>query len=209
MPADAVLKLQGVTKFYGEKLVFRNLNFTGWPGQLYLILGANGSGKSTLLRVMAGLARPSSGIVTRVAGLRKAYLGHATFLYGALTAMQNLRFWNRALALGRGEEELIALLERVELAAHAHEKVRVFSRGMAQRLSFARCLLPQPQLLLLDEPFTGLDERSQSLLAAEINELKQSGACIALVSHSPQTDAKLADHVFMISGAQLQEKALC
>ncbi|MBD5641930.1 MAG: ATP-binding cassette domain-containing protein [Desulfovibrio sp.] len=209
MPQTAVLTLQGVAKFYGDKLIFRNLNFSAMPGRLYLILGSNGSGKSTLLRIMAGLAKPEAGLVNKAAGLRISYLGHATFLYNHLTAMQNLRFWSRAQGLGLGDAELSRLLEKVELGAYAHEKARIFSRGMAQRLNFARCLLQRPRLLLLDEPFTGLDSRSQALLASELAALKQDDTCIMLVSHAPQADGKLADHIYTISERQLQEKMPC
>ena len=90
MQQTAVLTLQGVAKFYGDKLIFRNLNFSAMPGRLYLILGSNGSGKSTLLRIMAGLAKPEAGLVNKAAGLRISYLGHATFLYNHLTAMHIL-----------------------------------------------------------------------------------------------------------------------
>lgn len=209
MRQDAAIQLHDVAKFYGEKLIFRNLDFTGLPGKLYLILGDNGSGKSTLLRIMAGLARTSSGLVQRAAGLRIAYLGHATFLYGGLTALQNLRFWSRAQRLTLDDSELTGILDKVELAPYANEKARIFSRGMAQRLNFARCLLARPQLMLLDEPFTGLDARSQTLFAAELESLKQAGTCIVLVSHSPQKDASLADSAYLVAGRKLQEQALC
>lgn len=204
MNPDAVLSLHKVVKFYGEKLIFRNLNFVGLPGRLYLILGTNGSGKSTLLRLMAGLSSPSGGNICYAKRRNIAYLAHATFIYPNLTALQNLRFWSSAYGINFAHKDLfINILERVGLDSYAHEKAKIFSRGMAQRLNFARCLLLEPNLMLLDEPYTGLDQQSQSLIANEIKNLRNSGTCIVQVSHSPQTDGVLADHIFEVAKANL------
>lgn len=206
MSDDAIVQLKDITKFYGEKLVFRNLDFIGQRGRLYVVSGANGSGKSTLLRLLAGLSKPASGIATWASGARVAYLAHATFLYEALTAIQNLRFWSVGAKLDYTDNELMNLLEKMELSAYAHEKTRVFSRGMAQRLNFARCLLLRPDLLLLDEPYTGLDERSQNLMKEEMIRLKQGGACIVQVSHSPQTDSLIADQQYYLADRRLRRE---
>lgn len=182
-----------------------------YPGRLYLVTGVNGSGKSTLLRVMAGLSRLSAGVVHFLGHGRIALLGHATFLYGDLTADQNLRFWASAEGISCSASDLKMLLEKVELLPYAEEKVRIFSRGMAQRLNFARCLLLRPSLLLLDEPFTGLDRRSMTLMRQELAGLKESGTCIVQVSHDPYADSHLADQLYILAGGQLRhgEKSPC
>lgn len=204
MPPDALLSLRDVSRFYGEKPVFRNLDLELAPGLLYLVLGPNGAGKSTFLRLLAGLSAPDSGKVERRDNLRLSYLGHPTFIYPALTAIQNLRFWARAWNMTANDEILLAALALVGLERHAHEQARVFSRGMAQRLNFARCLLPNPELLLLDEPFTGMDARTRAALYAEIAARRDAGVCVVLVSHIPESDGALADVVLTIDRRRLR-----
>lgn len=185
-------------KFYGRKPVLRDISheFSG----ITLITGANGAGKSTLLRIIAGLSCPDLGTVN-ISG-KVGYLGHATFLYPGLTARENLAFWARAL--GIVNLDLDKLLERVGLEKSTRERVRVFSRGMAQRLNLARLLMAEPEILLLDEPSTGLDAQSRQFLHNEIISAKNNGACTLLVSHDPG-DISLADKVLAIRKGRLEE----
>lgn len=208
MAAESLISARNVSRFYGEKLVFRNLDIDAMPGRLYLILGANGAGKSTLLRLLAGLLRPDAGEITRRANLKIAYLGHHTFLYPSLTAIQNLHFWAKSHRLALGKSDLLAILERAGLEAQAHEQTRSFSRGMAQRLNFARCLMLDPELMLLDEPFTGMDAQSRLTLRQELARRRDSGASILLVSHSPDTDSVIADAVLTVEKHRLAQKGL-
>ena len=205
MPEDAALVLEGVGKRYGAARVLRQVDAAFPHASVTLLTGGNGAGKSTLLRIMAGLSRPSAGRVVHGAGggeARLGYVGHATFLYPGLTALENLDFWRRAYGLAIDEDALIALLERVGLAAHAHERARVFSRGMAQRLNLARVLMLSPHILLLDEPATGLDAPSRALLREEISASRRRGACVVLVSHDLAGDAPLADRVLALAGGK-------
>jgi heme exporter protein A len=157
---------------------------------------------------MAGLSRPSAGSCEwHAAEGRVAYLGHATFLYPGLTALENLAFWRDAQRLRLAEAELTALLERVGLARHAHERAGIFSRGMAQRLSLARALLLDPELLLLDEPGTGLDSRATAMLREEIIRAARHGAGVVWISHDVAADAPLADRVLMLERGRLHEGA--
>lgn len=207
MPEDAALVLEGVGKRYGGARVLRQVDAAFPYGSVSLLTGGNGAGKSTLLRIMAGLSRPSAGRVVISGGAdgveaRLGYVGHATFLYPGLTALENLAFWRAAYGLTRDGDALFALLERVGLGDHAHERARVFSRGMAQRLNLARVLMLAPHILLLDEPATGLDAPSRAVLRREISDARGRGACVVLVSHDLAGDAPLADHVLALAGGK-------
>lgn len=200
---DATIAVAGLSKFLGDRIVLRNLDFAAAPGEFKLVLGANGAGKSTLLRIMAGLSSPTSGVVKRREGARLAYIGHATFLYPRLTALQNLAFQAKIHRLPLQEEHLLDLLKKTGLAGHAHEPVRFFSRGMAQRLNFCRALMPDPELLLLDEPFTGMDADSRTTMRSELARRRDNGACVVMVSHEPATDAIMATEVLTLARGRL------
>lgn len=203
MSPDFLLRLTNISRFNGDKPVLRNVSLDLHRGHIYLILGANGSGKTTFLRLLAGLIPPESGSLQRGGSFRTAYLAHTAFLYPALTALQNLRFWAKASGIKAGINLLMSLLARVGLEAYAHEPARVLSRGMSQRLNFARCLLSPPALLLLDEPFSGLDGASASLMRNEIAKCRENGACVALSSHAPEQDGALADITIRIEKSRL------
>lgn len=206
-----LLTLAHLGKAYGGKVVFRDVSCEFVPASVSLVAGGNGAGKSTLLRLMAGLSRPTAGTVRRrdddappgEPPLRLGYLGHATFLYGGLTALENLAFWRTAHGLDLADAALLELLERVGLAAQARERTRVFSRGMAQRLSLARVLMLEPELLLLDEPATGLDAASRELLHREVAAARARGACVVMVSHDLASDAPLADRLLALENGLL------
>lgn len=198
-----LLRLTKVAKFYGNRLVIKDVSFKAAPGTVTLLAGPNGAGKSTLLKLMAGLSRPSAGSVERgVAEDSLGYLGHQTFIYPELTAFENLAFWARLHGLAPErctEEALLAALDRMELKRFAFERAGGFSRGMAQRLNLARVLLLSPSLLLLDEPGTGLDTRSMAILHREIAAARDRGAGIVWISHSVAEDLVRADHVLAIA----------
>jgi len=191
-----MLTLSQAAKFYGDRLVFKNLDVRVEPGRVLMVVGANGAGKSTLLRVMAGLSRPSAGKVeTSLEKSEMAYLGHQTFLYAEATALENLRFWTGLHGLKPGEEELTAALRHVGLERFAHERAGHFSRGMSQRLNLARVFLLAPRLLFLDEPDTGLDEASTAVLHQEIERARTGGRAVVWVSHHLARDLPKADDV--------------
>lgn len=206
---SSLLRLRDVTRFYGSRLVFANITLEVRAGGVLLLAGPNGAGKSTLLKIMAGLIRPSSGDVLAAPGtgpdkeLRIGYLGHQTFLYPELTARENLRFWARLSLLSLPERAFDDMLERVGLNAFAEEKTKGFSRGMAQRLNLARVFLMQPDLLLLDEPGTGLDARSTGILYREITRARQDGAGIVWISHHLADDMQRADAVALLEARTL------
>lgn len=199
-----LLDIRNAAKTFGNRVIFKDVDLTLERGTVSLLIGANGAGKSTLLRLAAGLLRPTAGSCEcRAPEGRTAYMGHATFVYPGLTALENLAFWQVALGSAPDEKALLRLLERVELQRHAHERAGIFSRGMAQRLNLARVLLCEPELLLLDEPGTGLDARAGALLRQEITQAARRGAAVLWISHDVAADAPLAHKVFTLAKGRL------
>lgn len=173
--SDVLIDLRGLIKLQGRLPVLRGLELQLRRGEFVALLGPNGSGKSTLLRLLAGLSQPDGGsihvggwqIPAEVTALRAqiGYVGHQTLLYDHLSARENLRFFARLYSLDEPEMRINALLSQVGLERRAQDLTRNFSRGMQQRLAIARALLPQPAVLLLDEPFDGLDPAATEMLA--------------------------------------------
>ena len=197
------LEVRGAARFYGPRLIFRNVSHSFPASSVTLLLGANGAGKSTLLRLLAGLSRPAAGeVICRAEASKVAFLGHETCSYAALTALENMMFWGRLYGCGGDEDDALAVLERVGLGAVAHEKAGTFSRGMAQRLNLARVLRQRADVLLLDEPSTGLDMRSVAVLRREISEARDRGACVVWISHDAEHDAEIADAALVLESRQ-------
>lgn len=203
-----LLTLRQITHFYGPRLIFKDVSLGLAPGAVTLLAGPNGAGKSTLLKIMAGLVRPGAGAVeygsSRSGGeISIGFLGHQTFLYPELTARENLAFWAAMHGQKMTEAMCRDILTRVELSSFAEEKARSFSRGMAQRLNLARVFLLQPDLLLLDEPGTGLDARSTGILHKEIADAKSKGAAVVWITHSLDFDLRHADMAAILGGKKL------
>ena len=199
-----MLEFHDVAKIFGSRVIFKNVTLRLERGRIYLLTGANGAGKSTLLRLAAGLSKPTAGTLTcRAAPGRIAYMGHATFIYPGLTALENLAFWQKAQNLPADEKMLMEMLERVGLTRHAHDYAGIFSRGMAQRLNLARVLLSGPELRLLDEPGTGLDAASSLMLRREIAATGERGATALWISHDKAGDAPLADLILTLNEGRL------
>ncbi len=202
--AETLLSLQNVGKHFQMRTVLRSVSVDIFSDSLTLMVGANGAGKSTLLRMMAGLTEPDSGERTCFCDVADmAYLGHATFMYNNLTAFENLHFWESVMGETPAEDVLLHMLERVELGKFAHEFVGGFSRGMVQRLNLARVLLRQPKLLLLDEPSTGLDTRSRTMLWQEMQQLRKSGSAVVCITHDPHVFYVDVDRVLALGGRRV------
>ena len=203
-----LLEVKGVAKVFGPRLLFRRVDAALMPGTLSLLAGANGAGKSTLMRVMAGLTRADAGTVTlNIPEEKLGYMAHATFLYPGLSARENLMFWAKASGLPDAATRVKAALETVGLSRHAEERAGIFSRGMAQRLNLARLILAEPQLILLDEPATGLDTASRRMLLDLRLEARARGAAILWISHDVEEDARHADFVFTLKDRALTMSA--
>jgi heme exporter protein A len=206
-PLESV-SLAGVAKEFEGTWALRNVTLAIDAGERVALLGPNGAGKSTLLGVLAGLVRPSQGEVRwRAGGARfgpddargaVGLLSHETFLYGDLSAVENLRFWARLHGRDGGPAAAARWLDRVGVAARAADRpVRTFSRGMRQRVGIARALLAEPALLLLDEPFTGLDREGASLLSGLLDEAAP-GRALVLCSHDLERAAPLCRRVVVL-----------
>ena len=196
---NMLLELDRVSHFFDQRLVFKDITLSLGKGQVLLLAGPNGAGKTTLVNIMTGLIRPVHGTVqTGVPSKKTAYLGHHTFIYPGLSALENLQFWAGMYSLDRSEKELLDLLVLVGLKGFAYENARTFSRGMSQRLSLARVLMLEPELIFLDEPATGMDAQSRRMLREEIGKARQRGASMVWVSHSLEEDLDLADCVLYL-----------
>jgi ABC-type multidrug transport system ATPase subunit len=166
-----VIRARRLEKRYGDRRVLRGVEFELARGGLLLITGPNGSGKTTLLRLCAGLATPTAGeLVLDVDRTRVGFLAHEPLLYRQLTALENLDLYGRLYRIPERRERIGMLLERFGLWDERHTHAASYSRGMLQRLALCRTLLHEPDLLVLDEPFSSLDEEGASLLDRELAE---------------------------------------
>lgn len=203
-----MVEVQSLSKIYGSRYALRGISFVARPGRILGVFGPNGAGKSTLVRIVAGQARPSSGRVLICghdpakapleARRRVGVVGHHTFLYEDLTAYENLRFYSRMFGLHADRSFLVRSLQSVGLQARAHEPVRHFSRGMQQRLALARATLHEPDVLLLDEPYTGLDREAALYLDALLKEQRAAGRTVLLITHDVEHGLRLADDVVVL-----------
>ena len=204
------LAFDGVTVDYGRSRVLSRVSFTCRPGSLTGIFGANGAGKTTLLRLASGRARPSRGrVVYGDGGLTEAmrgrigWLGHDPGLYPELTAAENLRFFAALHGVADPDARVGEALDRARLSDRAGDPVGSFSRGMRQRIGLERALIAAPRVVLLDEPFTGLDEVSSQLLLARLAALRDGGAIVLLSTHDPARIEALLDAAIVLRGGRL------
>jgi heme exporter protein A len=187
-----VIRAAGLEKDYGEKRVLRGLDFELERGGFLVVTGANGSGKTTLLRLCAGLAVPTGGTL-EVDPERGAigFLGHEPLVYLELTALENLDLYGRLYRVPERRERIGMLLERFGLWDSRGERAAKLSRGQLQRLALCRSLLHRPELLILDEPFSGLDEAGTELLDRELAGMRDRRT-ILVATHDPERVAPLA-----------------
>jgi len=188
-----MITVKKLVKRFGLKTVLRGLDFEVQPGEFVALLGPNGAGKTTFLRILASLSRPSLGNVT-VAGYQlpneaaavRARLGvvsHLPLLYGDLTAEENLRFYGRMYNILSLESRITEVLEMVGLENRRRDLVRTFSRGMQQRLAIGRAVLHNPDVMLFDEPYTGLDQDASSMLDEVLKTVAAKGRTVVMTSH--------------------------
>lgn len=191
------------------KTVLRGLDFDVQPGEFVALLGPNGSGKTTFLRILSSLSHPSLGEVY-IAGYRlphqsasvRARLGvvsHLPLLYGDLTAEENLRFYGRMYGIQTLDERIIEVLEMVGLEIRRRDLVRTFSRGMQQRLAIGRAVLHDPDVMLFDEPYTGLDQDASVMLDDILRSVAAQGRTIVMTSHDLVRAENLATRFDILS----------
>ena len=187
-----MIAAHGVGRIFGEKRVLRGVDLELPRGGFALVTGPNGAGKTTLLRLVAGLAVPTEGeLHVDVTRDRVGFLAHEPLVYRELTALENLELYGKLYRVPERKERIGMLLERFGLWEARRARVNTYSRGMTQRLALCRVLLHDPDLLVLDEPYTALDAQGAELLDAQLDELH--GAKTFLVStHDPQRIKRLA-----------------
>lgn len=207
------LVIRDVSRHFGRRRALHRVSFECRRGEILGLLGPNGAGKSTLLAILSTLLAPSSGDVrygdrdARSAGPalrgRIGLLGHDLYLYPELTAGENLEFFARLYGLDRVADRVHAALGRARLQERATDPVAGFSRGMRQRLALERALLHEPRLLLLDEPFTGLDDASAQALAARLRELRADGRIVIVATHDLDMAEGLLDRAVVLRDGRL------
>jgi heme exporter protein A len=180
-----VIRARGLSRRFGRKRVLDRIDFDVERNDFLVLTGPNGSGKTTLLRLCAGLLAPTAGAIEVDANrARVGFLAHEPLVYGELTALENLDLYGRLYRVPERRERIGMLLERFDLWDARRERAGTLSRGMLQRLALCRALLHEPELLLLDEPFSGLDEEGVALLDHELRELRPAQTFV-VATHEP------------------------
>ena len=213
LPSPPVIVLENLVKFFGRFAALRGISASFAPGRLYVILGDNGAGKSTLLRIVTGLMQPSQGKVTllgagsiREVAHRVGYMAHAPLLYDELSGMENLRYF--AGLYGLHDDSICErAMTMVGLDPGLSRRVGQYSQGMRQRLSLARAVLHDPELILLDEPFSNVDVRSAREMAAVLGRVRDKGKTIFVVTHQAALMEGIADEFVHMSAGQIVARA--
>ncbi len=204
-----MIHVHDITKNFGSMTVLDNVNFSVESGEFLTIVGPNGAGKTTLIKIMATLVNATGGTVEiggfnvkkspeKVRGII-GVISHNTYLYNELTAGENLKFFGKMYAIPENDRRVDEVLEETGLSKRKHDRVGTFSRGMKQRLSIARAILHNPLVLLLDEPYTGLDQQASASLEGVLNSLTGSGITTIMISHDLKRGLALADQVMIMA----------
>jgi len=212
-----MIEVRNLVKRFGLKTILKGLDFDAQPGEFVGLLGPNGAGKTTFLRILASLSRPNLGLV-RLAGYRLpqqaaqvrrrlGVLSHQPLLYGDLTAEENLRFYGRMYNVQNYAARQKEVLELVDLSKRADDLVRTFSRGMQQRLSIARAVLHDPDILLLDEPYTGLDQDASAMLDEVLRQIAAQGRTVVMTSHDLARAAELGTRFDVLTRGKIAASA--
>lgn len=204
-----MIKVEALVKNYGLLPVLRGVNLHVKPGEFVSLVGANGAGKTTLLRIVGTLMKPTAGRVSiggwplpAHADKVRRHIGlvsHHALLYGDLTAAENLSFYARLYGVSDRDQRVGEALHTVGLAARQRDPVRTFSRGMTQRLTIARATLHEPEVLLLDEPYTGLDQEASRLLDGLLRQEAERGRTILMITHDLVHGLNLCDRIAILS----------
>jgi len=204
-----MITVRKLVKRFGMKSVLRGMDFSVESGEFVALLGPNGAGKTTFLRILASLSRPTLGAVTiagyslpnQAAAVRRrlGVVSHLPLLYGDLTAEENLHFFARMYDLNQVEKRISEVLNLVGLSSRRHDLVRTFSRGMQQRLAIGRAVLHDPEVVLFDEPHTGLDQDACQMLDNVLREVAARGRTVVMTSHDLARVADLASRFDVLS----------
>jgi len=212
-----MIDVRKLVKRFGLKTVLRGLDFHVEPGEFVALLGPNGAGKTTFLRILASLSRPSLGHVS-IAGhklpdhaaevrRRLGVVSHLPLLYADLTAEENLRFYGRMYGLPSLDARISEVLDLVGLSHRRRDLVRTFSRGMQQRLAIGRAVLHDPQVILFDEPYTGLDQDASAMLDDVLRSVAALGRTVVMTSHDLARAEDLASRFDVLSRGTIAASA--
>jgi len=207
----AAVAAEGVWKYYGDYPALRDIQLAIEPGACMALLGRNGAGKTTLLRIMAGFSKAGKGRVSvfgkdardEETRRRVGVLGHGISVYDELSALENLTLFGRLYGLEDPAKSALEWLDRTGLSAVRNGLVREFSRGMRQRLALARAFLHNPEVLMLDEPFTALDDRAIAVLQSVLREALARRCSVILSTHQLREALDLATHVALLNRGKL------
>lgn len=210
----SAVAVEGVWKFYGDFPALRDIRLQADAGSCLALIGRNGAGKTTLLRAIAGFSRPGRGRILiggkepRDADTRRriGFLGHGISVYDELSAFENLTLYARLYSLPDPRARALEWLERTGLERVRDGLVREFSRGMRQRLAVARAFLHNPKLLLLDEPFTSLDDRAIALLQGLVRDALAAGGTVVMSTHQLREAMDLASHVVLLNRGRMAHR---
>lgn len=209
-----MIEVKKLVKRFGLKTILRGLDFKVEQGEFVALLGPNGAGKTTFLRILASLSRPSLGEI-RIAGFglphqaaevrrKLGVVSHMPLLYGDLTAEENLRFFGKMYDLGNINSRINQVLDLVGLANRRKDLVRTFSRGMQQRLAIGRAVLHDPEVMLFDEPHTGLDQDACDMLDRVLREVAARGRTVVMTSHDLARVEELASRFDVLNKGVIQ-----
>lgn len=203
-----MIEIENLVKEFGRKGVINGIDLRIEKGDYLVILGPNGAGKTTLLKLISTLLRPSDGTIkidgydVKEDGLtvrkRIGVLGHVSYLYDELSALENLRFYAKMYGVTLGLEDIKTILSRVKLSHRMNDLVGTYSRGMKQRLAIARAIIHKPRILLLDEPYTGLDLNGRRILTDMLREFQNQGITTVMVTHDIERGYEMGNRLAVI-----------
>jgi heme exporter protein A len=209
----SAIQVRKLTKSFGHQIALRAVDLEVAPGEFLTLFGPNGAGKTTLMRIVASLTRPTNGtVLVQGQDLSKAatsarrgigLISHNPLLYGDLTPDENLRFFSRMYDLPNAVQRIDQVLEQVGLLTRRGDPVRTFSRGMIQRLAIARAILHDPDIMLLDEPYTGLDLQAADMLRGVLQELAASERTVILTTHNLEQGLEMCDRAAILNRGKL------
>ena len=211
--SDARITVEKLDKQFGARWALRGVTFNVAPGEIVALVGPNGAGKTTLLRIIATLTRANAGriaiggapLAQHADAVRAAigFVGHQTFMYDDLTAEENLRFYARLYDLPSVSERVREVAQRVGVANRLDDVTRTLSRGLQQRLTLARLLLHEPAVLLLDEPYTGLDKIAADILDQILLQAKREGRAVLFSTHDLERGLAICDRAIIMKAGRV------
>lgn len=211
--SDLDIVAEGMTKSFGYIQALRGIDLKVKKGEFVTVFGPNGAGKTTLIKLLATLTKPTSGKVSianhdikKEPDKVRAMIGvisHDPYLYGNLSTLENIKFFASLYGISQAKEKAIEVIKQVGLENRMHDLVRTFSRGMQQRLAVARAIVHEPKILLLDEPYTGLDQHGGRIFGELLKWLKAENRTIVMTTHNLSEGLEISDRVLILDGGRI------